>query len=132
MVCFDTSFIVDLRRDDPSALRKLREFAKSGENLSTTVINIGELYKGAYGHHNCEERLKEVDELIHIFLIFEMNIIAAKNYGYYHQYLKEKGKMLDDRDILIASIAFSFEETKIVTRNIEHFRRIPGIDVITY
>lgn len=40
--------------------------------------------------------------------------------------------MIDDRDILIASIAISFGETKIVTRNVEHFSRIPEIEVISY
>ncbi len=40
--------------------------------------------------------------------------------------------MIEDRDILIASIALSFGENRIVTRNIKHFERIDEIEVVSY
>jgi tRNA(fMet)-specific endonuclease VapC len=130
LVCLDTSFIADLNRKDKRALEKLKSFAK--ERMTTTVINIGELYKGAYGHHNVEKKLKEVDDLIQILIVLEMNATASKTYGYYYQFLKRRGELIDERDILIASIAISFGEMRIVTRNVEHFRRIPEIEVMSY
>jgi predicted nucleic acid-binding protein len=93
---------------------------------------VAELYKGAYGHHNRNEKLKEVDELIQIIFVLEMNVRASKSYGYYYQYLKKRGELIDDRDILIACITLSFGENRIVTRNIEHFKRIEEIEVIDY
>ncbi|MEA2053640.1 MAG: type II toxin-antitoxin system VapC family toxin [Candidatus Thermoplasmatota archaeon] len=132
MVCLDTSFIADLFRKDKEAIRKLEEFIEKNEKLVTAIINVAELYKGAYGHYRKEEKIKEVDELSQIIFVLEMNIRAAKNYGYYCQYLKGRGKMIDDRDILIASIILSYGEDKIVTRNVEHFRRIEEIEVIEY
>ena len=130
LACLDTSFIADLTRKDERAIAKLKSFAKA--RLTTTVINVGELYKGAYGYHNVEKKLKEVEELIQILIVLEMNVTASRIYGYYYQLLKRRGELIDDRDILIASIAISFGETKIVTRNVEHFSRIPEIEVISY
>ena len=132
MVCLDTSFIADLLRKDKKASEKLEEFVNENEKLMTTIINIAELYKGAYGHYKKEEKIKEVDEISQIIFVLDMNIRAAKNYGYFYQYLKKEGKLIDDRDILIASIILSYGENKIVTRNIKHFRRIKEIEVIEY
>jgi predicted nucleic acid-binding protein len=75
---------------------------------------------------------KEVDELILILFVLEMNVRASKNYGYYYHYLKKSGKMIEDRDILIASIALSFGENRIVTRNIKHFERIEELEMVSY
>ncbi len=130
LVCLDTSFIADLNRNDPGALGKLKSFFT--ERMTTTVINVGELYKGAYGYHNVEKKLNEVEELIQILIVLEMNVTASKTYGYYYQFLRRRGELIDERDILIASIAISFGETRIVTRNVDHFRRIPEIEVISY
>lgn len=132
MVCLDTSFIADLFRRNEKAIKKLEELVKKNEKLTTTIINIAELYKGAYGHHRKEEKLDEVDELSQIIFVLDMNIRAAKNYGYIYQYLKEKGELIDDRDILIASIILSYGENKIITRNVKHFKRIEEIEVIEY
>lgn len=132
MVCLDTSFIADLFRKDKGAIKKLEELAEKNEKLVTTVVNVAELYKGAYGYYKREEKIKEVDELSQIIFVLEMSIRAAKNYGYYYQYLKRRGKMIDDRDIIIASIILSYGENKIVTRNIEHFERIEEIEVLGY
>ena len=132
MVCLDTSFIADLLRKDRKTSEKLEEFINENEKLMTTIINIAELYKGAYGHHRKEEKIKEVDEISQIIFVLDMNIRAAKNYGYLYQCLKKKGKLIDDRDILIASIILSYGENKIVTKNTKHFKRIKEIEVMEY
>lgn len=78
-----------------------------------------------------EKKLKEVEELIQIQIVLDMNVTASRIYGFYYHLLKRRGELIDER-VLIASIAISFGETKIVTRNAEHFRRIPEIEVISY
>jgi len=82
--------------------------------------------------HNVEKKLKEVEELIQILIVLDMNVTASRIYCFYYHLLKRRGELIDDRDIPIASITISFGETKIVTRNAEHFRRIPEIEVISY
>lgn len=53
-------------------------------------------------------------------------------YGYYYQYLRSEGKMIDDRDILIIATMMAYGKHQIVTRNRRHFESIPDIEVIDY
>jgi len=43
--------------------------------------------------------------------------------------LESKGERIDFRDILIAAISKT-QEMAFVTRNTEHFTRIPGLEVL--
>ena len=42
---------------------------------------------------------------------------SAKIYGKLYSFLKEKGKIAKDREILIAAIFLSYGENKIITRD---------------
>ena len=48
MTVLDTSFLIDVIRKDPVALKKIKEYEESDEELCTTVINSLELIKGVY------------------------------------------------------------------------------------
>jgi predicted nucleic acid-binding protein len=132
MVCLDYSFIIDLFRGDKAAGNKLMDLMMAKETLVTTVIIIAELYKGAFGHARSSEKLQEIDTITNILHIFDTNIRAARIYGYYYQYLKSQGKMIDDRDILIIATMMAYGEHRIVTKNRKHFESIADIEVIDY
>ncbi len=102
------------------------------ERITTTVINMAELYRGVFLHPEAEEKIAEVDELKDFLIVLDMRIESAKYYGKIYVRLKNNGKMAKDRDILITSIFLSFGERKIITRDKRHFNGIDGIEVITY
>ena len=106
--------------------------SRKGERISTTVINLAELYRGAFLHPNTEEKIREIDELRDLLIVLDMRVESAKYYGKIYADLKVKGKMAKDRDILIASIFLSFGEREIVTRDRKHFEEMEGLTVITY
>ena len=132
MVGVDTTFLIDLFRNDEKAINVLEKLSRRGERVATTVINMAELYRGAFLHPKTDEKLAEIEELKDLLVILDMRIESAKYYGKIYAQLKNKGKMANDRDILIASIFLSFGERKIVTRDKKHFSEIEGIEVITY
>ncbi len=132
MVCLDTAFIIDCFRGQDRAKKKLMELMVAEETLVTTVITVAELYKGAFGHRKTTEKLQEINDIVDILYIFDTNLRAAKLYGYYYQYLKRKGRIVDDRDILIIATMMAYGEHRIVTRNRKHFETIPDIEVIDY
>jgi predicted nucleic acid-binding protein len=132
LVGVDTTFLIDLFRNDEKALKTLEELSLSGERISTTVINMAELYRGAFLHTKTEEKIAEIEELKDLLIILDMRIESAKYYGKIYAKLKDKGRVAKDRDILIASIFLSFGERKIVTRDKRHFDEIEGIEVISY
>ncbi len=132
MVGVDTTFLIDLFRNDEKAISVLEELSKSGERIATTVINMAELYRGAFLHPKTDEKIAEIEELKDLLIVLDMRIENAKYYGKIYAELKNKGRMAKDRDILIASIFLSFGERKIITRDKKHFNEIEEIEVITY
>ncbi len=132
MVGVDTTFLIDLFRNDEKAIGVLEELSKSGERIATTVINMAELYRGAFLHSKTDEKIAEIEELKDLLIVLDMRIENAKYYGKIYAELKNKGRMAKDRDILIASIFLSSGERKIITRDKKHFNEIEEIEVITY
>ncbi len=58
--------------------------------------------------------------------ILEVDIAAAQKAAEIHAGLKNSGNSLELEDVLIAGIVMTNNE-ELVTRNINHFRRIPGL-----
>jgi len=132
LVGVDTTFLIDLFKNDERAIKAIEELRNDNEIITTTVINMAELYRGAFLHSNPEKKISEIEELKDLLVIFDMGIESAKYYGKIYADLRSKGKIAKDRDILIASIFLLFGERKIITRDKKHFSEIEGVEVITY
>jgi predicted nucleic acid-binding protein len=128
----DTTFFIDLFRNDKKAISVLEKLNKNEERISTTVINMAELYRGAFLHPHTEKKLLEVEELKDLLIILDMKLEGAKYYGNIYADLKYRGRIAKDRDILIASIFLSFGEKRIITRDKKHFNEIDGLEIIEY
>ena len=128
MVCVDTSVLVALIRKDESAMNGLKAEAERNGVLSTTTMSLCELYAGAYGSKEPEKELLKVQELLSHFTIFDLDAGAARRYGELVNEEKLRREPIGDFDLIIASIALERTET-LVTRNIKHFGRVPGLTV---
>ncbi|MGB7589186.1 MAG: PIN domain-containing protein [Solirubrobacterales bacterium] len=128
MYCFDTDVLNATIRRDPS-LPLIRRLARvpPGEQF-TTAITMGELLYGAARRES--KRLNEqIRDLIRGALtVLPFDEAAAAVYGPLRAQLESDGQRLDEPDMRIASIALSRELT-LVTGNVRHFARIPGLTV---
>lgn len=94
----------------------------------TTAINMGELIFGA-AHRESERLADQVRELVRGALtVVPFDESAVVVYGSLRAQLEAEGERLDEPDLRIASIALSRELT-LVTGNVRHFARVPGLDV---
>ncbi|MBD3212799.1 MAG: PIN domain-containing protein [Candidatus Lokiarchaeota archaeon] len=82
---------------------------------------------------------KRYNELYKIWLkfissmeIFPLGYKEAEKAAEIYDNLELKGSLIDDNDILIASIMLSNGIKKIITRNIKHFENIENIEIIKY
>lgn len=126
MYCFDTDVLsAVLRREPPLALLRRLAQVPAGEQ-ATTTITLGELLYGAArrGSDQLVRRVREVLTLAAVILPFDAE--AAEVYGPLRAELERRGKRLDEPDLRIASIALSRELT-LVTGNVRHFKRVPGL-----
>jgi tRNA(fMet)-specific endonuclease VapC len=126
--CFDTDTLsAVIRRDPPLHLiRRLAQVAPADQ--ATTTINLGELLYGAArrGSEQLTSRVREVLATATSIVPFDED--AAEVYGPLRAQLERAGRRLDEPDLRIASIALSRELT-VVTGNVRHFSRVPGLAV---
>ena len=129
MPVLDTSFIVDLLRGKKEALQKLAEM-EAEISLSTTEINVLELYRGAYISRKTNQNLEEIKKLLECFQVLKLEESVYEVFASLSASLLSRGKAVGAFDELIASIVLCYDE-KIVTRD-NHFKEVPGIEVIMY
>jgi tRNA(fMet)-specific endonuclease VapC len=128
MVCLDTSVLVALIRRDSEAMEALRVEAETGGVVSTTMINLCELYSGAYRSKSPPRELERVQDLFMYIRLLDFDLSAARRYGELVNDSALKREPIGDFDLIIASIALENNE-KLVTRNLKHFNRVPGLVV---
>jgi tRNA(fMet)-specific endonuclease VapC len=124
MVCLDTDFLVAYLRKDSAAKSKLEELETMQEPLHTTIINAFELYKGAHKSKDSKTELAKVEILLDAFFLLALDRDSAKAAGALH----DKSNPIGESDLLIGSIALANKQT-LITRNIKHFERVPGLKV---
>jgi tRNA(fMet)-specific endonuclease VapC len=128
MYCFDTDVVSAALRPRPP-LHLLRRLARTpAAEQCTTAITVGEIvYGGArIGRPGHADRMHELLSSLHTVLSFDEE--AAIVYGSLRAELERGGTRLDDPDLRIASIALSRELT-LVTGNVRHFERVPGLRI---
>jgi Predicted nucleic acid-binding protein, contains PIN domain len=125
MYVLDTDHCIELLRGNPKIVSKFKSLRKNTV-LHTTIITIAELLYGAHRLPNLQERLKEVDAFQEDIEILGLDLSAAKVYGRLKAELAQKGEILADNDLFIASITLS-RRLVLVTHNSQHYKRISGL-----
>jgi len=128
MVCLDTDFLVSFLRGVPAAKQKMESLLGAGEELATTPINATELFKGAFRMSNAKRELEQVTGVLGSVTILDYGCECARRAGELMHALMKKGGYIGDMDCIIAAIAMVNSQV-LVTRNIEHFERVPGLRI---
>ncbi|MCE8423058.1 MAG: type II toxin-antitoxin system VapC family toxin [Candidatus Methanoperedens sp.] len=122
MTVFDTNFLIDLLRGKPGT----SEIADLYEHPKTTTINAFELYYGARRSSKPEKSVYEVNLLLKSIDVLGLDIHASQKAAEIYAVMMNSGKTLDVQDVLIAGIVMENND-ELVTRDINHFSRIPGL-----
>ncbi|MCS4542457.1 MAG: PIN domain-containing protein [Euryarchaeota archaeon] len=133
MKCLDTTFLIDLLRNDENALEKAKELDETGRTV-TTEINVFELVYGIYRSKRLDQglRLSQAERLFSRLTVFPLDHAAALKAGEILGKLAREGKEVSTLDGLTAAIALTRGCSIVISRNIEHFSSIPGVQVETY
>lgn len=98
------------------------------EDLATSWITAGELFFGAARSAKPDENAAAVTRLLATMPVLSLDMGSARIFGEIKATLAERGTIVADADLLIASIAISCGAV-VVTGNRKHFERIPGISM---
>ncbi len=126
----DTSFIIDILKNKPSALIKAHVLEKSSLPVRTTAISVFELWQGIEDIQNPQKREK-IEQFLSGMGLLALDLESSKIAGRMYAELERKGEVIEVEDCMIAGIAKHHKDT-ILTRNVNHFERIKGISVATY
>ncbi|MFH0876381.1 MAG: PIN domain-containing protein [archaeon] len=124
MYCLDTNIIVDFFRGNAEIVKKVNE----NKNVSTTMLNLCELFKGAYISSFSELQIKQINDFSKEIQILNMSKASCDNFGRIYSYLRKKGALSQDFDLMVAAIAIAENKT-LITKNVKHFENIPNLKI---
>ena len=131
MVCLDTSFLISLIRREADAETKLETCLLEEETISTTAICACELFAGACASKKKDQEIKKVRALLSRMELLDFSIQACERFGRIREQLGAGGTPIGDLDVMIASVALAHSQP-LLTRDIQHFSKIPGLLVETW
>lgn len=131
MVVLDTTFIIHLLRGNQKAASKSKELPVPSY---TTRLNVFEVLIGVYSKNQFESSraLAILNDLLSSIKVLELDDKSGHLAAKLAAELNKNGQTIATSDILIAAIALANGQDTIVTQNVKHFSRVPGLKVETY
>ncbi|MCH8191400.1 MAG: type II toxin-antitoxin system VapC family toxin [Chloroflexi bacterium] len=130
MYLLDTDILSNLMKRAPSTALIARLASTPPDQQFTSSITWGELVYGArrLGERGTELLRQIEDRLLPNLAVLPFDRQAATRYGEVRAELERIGRPLGDADLRIGAIALARDLT-VVTGNVRHFERIPGMAV---
>ncbi len=125
MRVLDTDTCVAILRGNQEVLER-RE--ASGDEVVTTWVTAAELHYGAAKSVAREKNLALVKSFLGTLPVLGLDDTSAQIFGEAKALLERKGQRLADADLIIGAIAAAKQAT-VVTGNLRHYQRIPGVTV---
>lgn len=122
----DTNTCVYALKDKGAVREHLQE--RSPETLFVSTVTLAELWFGARKSARPEKNRAVVDAFLGPFSPLPFDRAAAEAYAGIRFELERAGAPIEERDLLIASIARS-RRLAVVTHNRDEFERVPGLKV---
>lgn len=126
----DTSFLVDVLRADETVERRVSDVDDSTVPR-VTAVTVMELWEGVHLSDATECERAMVEELLTGLHEVEFDRDCAMTAGRINATLVKSGQPIDNEDVMIAACALVHDEP-VVTRNVSHFERIDGVEVVGY
>ena len=127
----DTTFLIDLMKEDPAAVKKLKELERDKITQNIAALTLYELSVGIMLSTKPEKEKRKVLDTLASMNILDLNAKSAAKAGEVQGKLIREGKMIDPEDAMIAGIALLNNEI-VLTKNVEHFSRIRALITETY
>ncbi len=121
----DTSVVIDHLRKRNKRKSALFRIVDDYLLHTPTVVEF-ELFAGAT---NAEKR-QDIEQILQFCTSVPLTSEIAQHAGQLYQRLKRKNKLLEIRDLFIASSAVVHGLT-LMTFNTEHFQRVDGLNLLT-
>lgn len=119
----DSDWIIDALTSRREALALLAQLPPAP--LAVSIITVGEVYEGAFGTPDPPGHIQQFRLFLSGFNVLPLDDIMLL-FAEHRARLRAQGTMIADMDLLIGTTALRHNLT-LVTRNVRHFGRIPGL-----
>ena len=123
---FDTNACIHLMKLHEPLTARAREAGPAV--IAVTSITLAELWFGAAKSQQPNRTRADQNDFLAPFRVFDFDAAAADRYASIRGHLTAKGKLIGDRDLMIAAIAQANHRV-VVTSNLSEFARVPGLKV---
>ena len=125
----ETTFLVDLEREaSRGEVGPAHEFLEENRDRELCIVltTAGEMACGP----SMDQR-GPWETLVGRFRVLTPDLESSWAYGQRYRYLKDNGLLIGANDLWIAAVAI-VQGLPLVTRNTRHFKRVPGLRVVSY
>lgn len=125
----ESAFLRDLERTDRRGLPGgAFEFLEANQDarLYLPFVVAGEIASGV----SMRDRARW-EAFLAPYYVLPLTPEVSWQYGRAFRHLRDNRILIDRNDLWIAATGLAYE-MPVVTRNVEHFRRVPGLDVEAY
>ena len=126
----DTDILSEFLRGTPQVVKQVESYLKDYDSINLSIITYYEILNGLL-YKDARKQLKKFTEFSHLNKILPLTISATHQAAEIYAELKKKGQPIGHTDCLIAGIALT-NDLQLVTNNIDHFKRIKGLELINW
>jgi tRNA(fMet)-specific endonuclease VapC len=126
----DTTFLVDVLRGEGTVAELVSDIDDAGTPY-VSAITVMELYEGIHLADTTETQRDAVEDLLTEINELPFDSDCGIEAGRISAELVSAGERIDETDVMIAATALVHGHP-VVTRNVDHFDRIDGVDVVSY
>ncbi len=128
-VSYDTTFLIDLQREKRLGTQgRAHEFLRAHSEAVgfVSVVALGEFMEGF--PDASDPRLRR---LIAAFQVLEIDALVSEVYAENVRRLRASGRLIGSNDLWIGSCSVRYR-VPLLTRNVDDFSRIAGLEVVGY
>lgn len=126
MYLLDTDVIIQTLADRQPALQILDRLANS--RIYVSFVTVGEIYERAFQFANPQAHLTGFRQFLSPYRTLTLNDAIMEHFAETRSYLRRRGQLIHDFDLLIAATALHYGLT-VLTFNQRDFQRIPDLQL---
>ena len=120
----DSDWVIDALVNIPTAITPLRRLAK--DCIAVSILTFGELYEGAYGSQEPQAEIARIQQFLSGYPVINLSDAIMDQFAKTRSLFRSQGQMIPDIDLMIGVTGVVHNLT-VLTRNVRHFGRIPGL-----
>ena len=120
----DSDVIIDAITGQRWAVDRLGTLG--AEELGISIVGLGEILEGIYHFPDPESHRLSIRGFLAGYRVYGVSEAAIDLFARNRALLRQQGQLIPDFDLVIAATALA-EDLTLVTRNLRHYSRIPGL-----